>query len=101
MIVAEAMAERLIARLSIPRREPAARPTDPLADGFIFPIYPEIGRRIGITGDMTFRNARNTPEIGLEQMLDGAFNACSRNASALPELPEVTRAVEALRREGV
>ncbi|OJU12922.1 MAG: hypothetical protein BGN86_02440 [Caulobacterales bacterium 68-7] len=101
MIVAEAMAGRLIQRLSLARRQPKAKATDPLADGFAFPVYPEIGRRIGIVGEMAFRTGRREPPIGLEQMLDEAFKAYGRNAAAVAELPEVTRTVEALRREGV
>jgi hypothetical protein len=101
-----AMAEAVIASLGLPRRQEGERgalPADPLAGGFVFPVYPQIARRLGLAteANLIFRNAERDAEVGIEQMLDEAFFAYAAAAEAIAAQPGVAESAETLRREGV
>ncbi|OJU12923.1 MAG: hypothetical protein BGN86_02445 [Caulobacterales bacterium 68-7] len=108
LTVGVAMAEALIAAHGLDRTPDEARgplPADPLAGGFVWPIYPEVARRHTITGaaapDVIFRNAERDPEVGLQQMLQEAYSAYAAAPEAVAAQPGLAEAVETLRREGV
>lgn len=101
LAVGLAIAERLITALDLKRSPLGPPPADPLDGGFVFPVYPEVGRRLGLEGDLVFRNALRDPVVGLEQMLSESFAAYGLAAEAIAALPRIASAVETLRREGV
>jgi len=101
LAVGLAIAERLAASLGLPIAPTGPFPADPLTGGFIFPVYPEIGRRLGIEGGLVFRNAGRDAAVGLEQMLSESFAAYGFAPAAIAALPRIAAASEILRREGV
>jgi hypothetical protein len=96
-----AFADQLAEQLELPRKLATDLPPDPLADGFIFPVYPEIGRRLGITGDMLFRKSSDGSDLSLAQMLDGAYAAYTTDRDHVAAHPQVAAAAEALQKAGV
>ncbi len=87
--------------MGLPIAAAGPAPPDPLTGGFIFPVYPEIGRRLGVEGELVFRNAGRDATVGLEQMLSESFAAYGFAPAAIAALPRVAAAAEVLRREGV
>lgn len=101
LTVGLAIAEQLAATLGLPVAPAGNLPADPLDGGFVFPVYPEIARRLGVAADLVFRNAARDREVGLAQMLDEAFAAYAAAPEAVAALPRAAQAAEILRREGV
>lgn len=96
-----ALADALVASLGLPHAAQPNSPADPLTGEFIFPVYPEIARRLGFEGELTFRNANRDPVVGLEQMLAESFAAYAGAPEIIAAQPGIDEAVERLRREGV
>lgn len=101
LTMALAIAEQLAANLGLAVAPGADRPADPLDGGFVFPVYPEVARRLGVAGDLVFRNAARDREVGLEQMLQEAYAAYASAPETVAALPRAVEAAEILKREGV
>ena len=52
------LARAIIRRAGLPLTNSLSRPPDNLATGPVFPVYPEIGRRLGVAGDYLFKLGR-------------------------------------------
>lgn len=97
-----AMASALVGRLGLSRGGDSPLPADPLSGGFVYPVYPEIARRLGLAGgDLVFRNAERDREVTLDQMLAEAYAAYALAPEAIAAQPGVSDAVARLRKEGV
>jgi hypothetical protein len=101
LAVGLAIAAQLAPALGLPVAPVGPLPADPLTGGFIFPVYPEIGRKLGLEGDLVFRNAGRDDAVGLEQMLSESFAAYGFAPAAIAALPRVVAAAEVLRQQGV
>ena len=67
-----------IARLYLEREGYTARvsdvmPSDNLAHGGVFPVYPEIGEVLGVPGSYLFKRAYTYTQLGLRQYVEECF----------------------------
>ncbi len=67
-----------IARLYLEREGYTARvsdvlPSDNLAHGGVFPVYPEVGEALGVPGSYLFKRAYAYTQIGLQQYVEECF----------------------------
>jgi hypothetical protein len=61
-----------------------AMPHDNLANGPYFPVYPEIGARLGVKGDHGFKPAGSYELVGLEGYVSASFALYEANRDARP-----------------
>jgi tetratricopeptide (TPR) repeat protein len=102
-----ALCRQLCARLGI-SAQAGEPPPDPFADHAVWPVYPEIAKRIGCEGSLVFRARRSrTAREPADRMLalDEVVAQSYRLLAAMPpealDLPRVTDARAVLERLGV
>jgi hypothetical protein len=97
--VSWSIAERLAQSLGLPVASEEPDMDDLLEPLGVWPVYPEIARRLGVAGDLTFR-FRDRPPLDLDAMIDQGFRACARlDADRISR--SVAEVVDALRGEGI
>jgi hypothetical protein len=97
--VLQSMARAVCAREGLAVRPDAPAPHDVQAERMVWPVYPEIARRLGVEGSLRFTpHAPNTP-IGLKETIAHFYGLYAR--AGAPEDPKVLETAQALRREGV
>jgi hypothetical protein len=60
------------------RPDRADIPADPLRQFAIWPVYPEIARRLGFEGSLVFKGPDPSRPIGLEEMIDETYRTLDR-----------------------
>ena len=97
--VFSSIAGRVAASLELGPARADADPTDMLEPFGVWPVYPEIARRLGMTGDLTFR-LQSLPPMSLQEMIayEYAHSARLDEESLLASVGDV---IAILRREGV
>lgn len=99
MIVVAAIAKRAMAKAGLAIDDDGSLPADPLAR-LIWPVYPEIARRIGVPGSLNFVSDWGVPEpqiLSLTEVVEGSFKVYDGPvADALRRDPKVRGAAEAL-----
>jgi hypothetical protein len=81
------------AGITIPARS-ALPPADELADGVIWPVYPEIARRMNVAGSFTFQ-AHPTKRLNLVEYIAHAYQAYDQAGGELNS-PQVERCRQVL-----
>jgi len=71
------LAKVILRRLERPCREDASLPIDTLAE-VSWPVYPEVGERLGIAGSYRFRPAHRYDALDLAEYLEEAFGSFGR-----------------------
>ena len=71
-----AIAERLASSLGLSANSKDPDIDDPLEPLGVWPVYPEIARRVGVAGSLTFK-FRDLPPMDLDAMIDREFAACA------------------------
>jgi hypothetical protein len=77
----------------------AVPPDDELARGYIWPVYPEIARRLGVDGNQA-GSAYGNP-ISLDAICHSSFRAFENGGIGQPLPPAVDRAREFIKREAL
>ena len=97
--VISSIAERVADALELGPPQAKADMTDMLEPLGVWPVYPEIARRLGVSGDLTFKFP-STPPMGLEGMIErtSVFTVHLDRENLLANVGDV---IEILRREGV
>ncbi len=67
------VARVVLARAGLPAAESAHMPVDNLANGPIFPVYPEIAARLGVSGSHWFKEEQRCAQMELAQYIAGCF----------------------------
>jgi hypothetical protein len=100
--VAMDIAETALHRLHIETQAPATPPPDPL-EGRSWPVYPEIAKRLGFHGSLTFRRKRTAvaPTVELDEFVAQSY---ARYANVDPKYLKQERVLHAIgvfEREGL
>lgn len=69
-------------------------PHDNLAHGPIFPVYPEVGARIGVNGSYLFKPGGGYRLITLEQFVAACFRVYRGHPTELPSFPAFLAPIE-------
>lgn len=96
------LARLIIASAGLEINDTGAMPHDNLANGPIFPVYPEIGSALAISGNYLFKRAGEYSCIGLEQFVDECFDAYASTAHIMPFAefePVLARAISVIQAE--
>ena len=96
------LADSICESLGLDRR-PAPAPTDDsLAQFSVWPVYPEIARRLGVPGSLSFKppGADRAP-IGLDEMIAASYAAYERTERGLLDIPRATELAAVLATEGL
>jgi hypothetical protein len=69
-------------------------PDDRLATNVIWPVYPEIGQRLGVTGNYIFRPNRNSPDgksdpMTLEEFVGRTYQSYERSPPDVSQFPRM------------
>lgn len=99
-IVLDWLARKVAERLAVEMRAPDPEPSDIMAPFGSWPVYPEIARRLGLAGSMTFHPGRGRQALDLEGLLAHGYKTYARFPRELI-LGRLGPVVETLRREGV
>ena len=96
------IAERLARRAGLESQAPGDVPPDRLAHSVVWPLYPEIGARLGLKGGLQFKPAgADAPVVELDEMIERSYRAYLRCDPSALLTPAITALCEALRAEGV
>ena len=96
------IAERLARRAGLEPQTADDLPPDRLAHSVVWPLYPEIGARLGIEGSLQFKPAGvGAPAVELDEMIERSYRAYLSCAPSALVTPAMTSLCEALRNEGV
>lgn len=93
------IARSVLRRARIQENNSEILPHDNLANGVIFPVYPEIGSRIGVRGDYLFKAPRKYELFGLEEFIAESFRffrSCSEISPTQPFQAVVQRAISVI-----
>ena len=99
-VVLDWLARQIADRLGAPVGPPDPEPADIMAPLGSWPVYPEIARRLGLQGSMSFHAGALKPMMGLRELIAQGY----RDLARLPRervLERMAPVVETLRREGV
>ena len=69
-------------------------PHDNLTHGPIFPVYPEIGARIGVHGSYLFKPGGEYRLITLEQYVAACFQVYRESPAEVPSVPAFMAPIE-------
>jgi hypothetical protein len=95
-------ARRLAEIVGLQPEETSERPADDLADNVIWPVYPEIGRRLDLPGERTFAVRRQNGEVlALEEYVERSYPAYAGAAPDILAAPRVLEVAQVLAAEGV
>ena len=92
------LARALCLASGLPANSHAQPPHDVQQERNVWPIYPEIGRRLGIEGSLSFL-PHQPPAVDLTHLIDHYY--CVYDAMGVPDDHRVREAVSLLRREGI
>jgi tetratricopeptide (TPR) repeat protein len=96
------LARMICARLGLETAQGQDPPADRLAALARWPVYPEIARRLGVKGSLTFESPGGLePAAGLEEMIDELYRGYAEADPRALRTPRIQRMVETLRAEGV
>ena len=102
MSVMMSLARRVCANLGLDIREDAAAPPDPFERYGDWPLYPEIGKRLGLEGALVFAPARRESEaLGLEQAIAWYHAVYAKAPAASLRLPRALEVLASLEAEGL
>jgi tetratricopeptide (TPR) repeat protein len=96
------LARRACERLGFPANPDAATPADPFDRLGDWPLYPEIGKRLGLVGDLTFVSPfERGRAFDLEGAIDWYYAVYAKAPPEALVLPRVDWAMKLLRAEGI
>ena len=96
------IARGVCGRLGLETAPDAATPPDPFAGSGAWPIYPEIGKRLGLAGEMTFVSPfEQGRALGLEEAIAWYFAAYAKVPAEVLAVPRVDKVIALLKAEGV
>ncbi len=96
------LARESCVKLGLEPEAQAAAPSDPFLRLGEWPIYPEIAKRLGLTGDMAFASRfGNGRAFSLREVIDWCYAAYANASPEALALPRVDRVMELLRAEGI
>jgi hypothetical protein len=72
------VARIVLARAGLPAAESEHVPIDNLANGPVFPVYPEIAARLGVRGSCLFKEEERCALMDLEQYVAACFDVYRR-----------------------
>ena len=79
----------------------AAAPPDPFVASGAWPIYPEIGKRLGLAGEMTFVSPKQRVTLDLEGAIAWYYAAYAKVPAEVLAAPRVDKVIAQLQAEGV
>ncbi len=94
------LAGQIADRLGAAMARPDPEPSDIMGPFGSWPVYPEIARRLGLEGSMTFHPGALKPKMGLPELIAHGYRDYARVPRELI-LERMAPMVEMLRREGV
>lgn len=80
------LAKAILGRTNLEVIDADFLPMDNLANGPIFPVYPEIGSRLGVRGNFLFKRARKYECIQLEEYISESFQIYRNSPGMKPHL---------------
>ncbi len=97
------IAERLAAQLDLPVSPPEEELPDPLAQSVIWPVYPEIARRLDVEGSLRFKppGGPHKAAIELDEMIERSYRTYAEYDPAELQAPGVADLAAKLRAEGI
>jgi hypothetical protein len=96
------MARALAGQVGLAMREDEGLPSDLFAGSAIWPVYPEIARRLGAPGSLSFKPpGPGAVPIELDEMIERSLKAYGEADPEVVRAPRVLELAEILRREGV
>jgi hypothetical protein len=96
------MAQSLARSLGLDVRPPDGLPSDMFAQSAVWPVYPELARRIGVAGSLRFKPpGPGAVPIELDEMIERSYLAYAGADPGVLRTPRVMELAEILRREGV
>ncbi len=95
------LARGVCSRMGLEPDPEAVLPPDPFA-GVAWPIYPEIGRRLGLSGEMTFvSRSENGRAFALDEAIDWYYAVYARTGARALVVEQADEVIEVLKREGI
>ena len=91
------LARSILRRAGMPLTDSPLRPHDNLVAGPVFPVYPEIGRRLGVPGDYLFKVARQYRMLNLGEFVSMSYRHYASFANLTPTDPYFAEALEGAR----
>ena len=88
-------------RLGVETAPDAAAPPDPFVASGAWPIYPEIGKRLGLAGEMTFVSPKQRVTLDLEGAIAWYYAAYAKAPAEALAVPRVDKVIAQLQAEGV
>jgi hypothetical protein len=88
------LARELLRSAGEPILETGVVPPDFLVQGPVFPVYPEIGARLGVAGSYRFKAAGSFASYDLAQYVEASRAAFEAAGDAQPELPAFLPMIE-------
>ena len=96
------MARTLATDLGLETRPDGDAPDDIFEQSVIWPVYPELARRIGVSGGMRFKPlGLHAVPVELDEMIERSYRAYAEADPEVLRAPRVVELAEILRREGV
>jgi hypothetical protein len=90
------LARQVCARLGLRTRD-GPSPPDLFAGATVWPVYPEIARRLGCEGSLVFRPGHGARDLTLEELVDRTYRLLAvMPAPDLPRLNEACRILKGL-----
>lgn len=91
------LARAILSRAGMPMTVSVVRPQDNLVGGPVFPVYPEVGRRLGMAGDYLFKLGGRYCLIDLTAFVARSYRHYDRCADLTPSVPHFAEALRAAR----
>ena len=96
------IAEMLALKAELAPRIGGDLPPDRLADSVVWPLYPEIGARLGVEGGLRFKpTGVGAAAIELDEMIERSYRAYAGCDQETLRTPRAVELAEALRAEGI
>ena len=91
------LARAILRRAGMPLTNSAVLPQDNLVGGPVFPVYPEIGRRLGVVGNYQFKLGNEYRLIDLPEYVERSYRHYDRFVDLTPTYPNFKDALLAAR----
>lgn len=102
VVVMMSLARRACASLDLEVDPAAGPPPDPLKRFGQWPIYPEVGKRMGLPGELVFVSSyKEGRAFALDEAIDWFYDAYANTSPEMLDFPRVEAIACALRAEGV
>ena len=91
------LARKILGKLGLPIHETDVLPPDNLAKGAAFPVYPEIGRAIGVRGSYLFKAPNSYQLLPLDEFVSRCYAFFRETPGVEVQRPQMKRFAHAMR----